>query len=898
MFVVKAKNAGGGIPHEWSTFVGRQVERADLHRLLERERLVTLVGAGGCGKTRLAFEVARDRALQGDTRSIAVEFAAVMDEALVADTIRAALGLGEQPVRDPVDVIVSGIGDESILLVLDNCEHLLAAVRVVATAILRASESVRVLATSREPLGVANEIVFRLPSLQVPDCVNLFRERALRVQGFQVTLSDDAELVQQIAQRLEGMPLAIELAASMTRTLSVGEIAESIDTDFHLLGVRAAGRLPRHETLTASIDWSYRLLTELERATLRALSVFSGGFTMAAAERVVGSPVLSSLVRLVDASLVQVHVSVDTSRYTMLGTIREFARDRAVELGEQKQLRLRHLDWMCALVAQAAVELDGGPQLEWLDRLGLELNNLRIAIAFALEAHRAIDAITLTAGCGLFWKLRSHLAEGREALSCALALVADDAPRHLAGEWASADLTYWSGERREAQTLAEELVEAAREFGDRWTEARALWTIANTSIQDDLTQAREFADQAAELARQHNDVWLLGVALPLVGLTWRWSDRHDLARPYFDETLSLASARGIPQHEAWGWVGLQPAATCRGDFDESDRCYERGMQAAGSLRDPASTAHLAEARAESLERRGRRAEARLVLTESLDRLSEAGIPDFAPFLYYRLVRSSVGDDPATLAYAVNALDGIADPNLAVRVYTVFAHAWVYLANGEVDATLTTTDEAVGYSGESPWVLSEQLCVRGLAVLATDAQLAASSFDEALSIAQNYGFLPVVADALDGIAAVMVRRESDGEAARLFGAARRLRADIGAARLAPAATIVLPYENTLRERIGSEYETRSGEGEMMALSEAIADARKNRGRRNRPTSGWDGLTPTERRVAELAAQGLTNAQIATELFVSAGTVKTHLAHAYAKLGVANRAALAANFARHT
>ena len=438
------------LPQQLTSFVGRETELARVGELLSN-RLLTLVGAGGAGKTRLAMQAAAGLPAGGRGDGVwLVELAAVTDPSLVPSAVGQALRVKEAAGQTMRQTLIGALAAKSLLIVLDNCEHLLDACSSLATDLLRSCPGVHILATSREPLRVAGEQVYRVPSLSVPkpgkvqehtagalsryDSVRLFLERAKAAQP-SFSISDaNAPAVAQLCYRLDGIPLAIELAAARVRALPVEQLTARLDARFRLLvgGTRAS--LPRQQTLRALIDWSYDLLSEQEQLLLSRLSVFAGGWTLDAAENVcIGRgvdewEVLDLLTSLTDKSLV-VYEDEEAEhagyRYRLLETIRQYAAERLTASGNAaaQEVYLRHSEW-CALLAQEAdAHLTAAIEARWLDRLGSEHDNLRAALRRHEQAPLPDSGgamLSLAAALRIFWHVRGHYSEGRAWLSKAL----------------------------------------------------------------------------------------------------------------------------------------------------------------------------------------------------------------------------------------------------------------------------------------------------------------------------------------------------------------------------------------------------------------------------------------------------------------------------------------------
>ena len=428
------------LPSQATSFVGRAAELAELGSLVSGgSRLVTVAGPGGIGKSRLALQVAAG-ALDGAGDGVwLVELAPVADPELVARTVAGVLGVREEPGRPVLDTLAEAVGDRSLLVVLDNAEHVLGAAAKLADALMRSCPRVCLLVTSREPLGIGGEHVFRVPPLPVPpaglaapgrlagfESVQLFAERAVMYRHGFVLDEASAAAVAAVCVRLDGIPLALELAAARLGALSVPEISARLDQRFRLLTGGSRTALPRHQTLRALIDWSYDLLTPEEQVVLGRLSVFAGGWTLAAAEAVTAAgdsgqwQVLDHLAALVGKSLVLAEEIHGSTRYRLLETVRHYAAERlALRAGpELDETRAAHRDHYLALVETADTHLRGPDEAAWLDRLEADFDNIRAALAFSLaDPDSAEPGLRLAAGLHRFCNMRGHGGEVLEALN-------------------------------------------------------------------------------------------------------------------------------------------------------------------------------------------------------------------------------------------------------------------------------------------------------------------------------------------------------------------------------------------------------------------------------------------------------------------------------------------------
>ena len=556
------------LPQQVTSFIGRDRELTEVKHLLRDTRLLTLLGVGGIGKTRLSLQVAADVVDDYPDGVWFVELAPVADTPLVPQTVASVLGVKEEAGRPVLEALVKFVSDRKLLLVLDNCEHLSHACAELAKQLLRSGPHLKIFTSSREPLHVAGETTYTLPSLAVPDprqtstlpavtqyeAVRLFVDRAEAAQpAFELT-SQNAPAVAAICQRLDGIPLALELAAARVRALSAEKISARLNDRFHLLTGGDQTALPRQQTLRACIDWSYELLTEKERALLRRLAVFAGGWTLEAAETVGAgseieeSDVLDFLSRLVEKSLVE--WGMEGERYRLLETVRQYAQERLSESGEEQDVRARHLDFYLTLTEKAEPNLYGPDQVTWFAQLDPERENI-------LAAHEWCDRAADGAELGLrlvhavwrLWMNRGFLELGYRMTLEALGRTGA-AERGLArclALHAIGQCGFLMGRYEEAQRYLEEGLAIARELGDKGRVVTTLGLLGDVlQGRGDLVSAREHLEKAHALALELGDKTKLAWTLNSRAELYRQDGNLDAAEPLYEDALALQRGLGNP----------------------------------------------------------------------------------------------------------------------------------------------------------------------------------------------------------------------------------------------------------------------------------------------------------------------------------------------------------------
>jgi predicted ATPase/class 3 adenylate cyclase/Tfp pilus assembly protein PilF len=640
------------LPIQLTSFIGREREMEQVKQLLSVTRLLTLIGPGGTGKTRLSLHVAADLLdLERFPHGVwLVELAPLADPTLVPQAVAAALGVREGAGRSTLESLKEYLHSKQLLLVLDNCEHLVEACAQLADALLRSCPNLKILASSREALGIGGETIWRVPSLSLPDpghfavsakagtqsnfvstlsqyeAVRLFIDRAqAALPSFKVT-NQNAPAVAQICHRLDGIPLAIELAVARVRALSVEQISARLDDRFRLLTGGSRTALPRQQTLRATIDWSYGLLSEVECVILRRLSVFAGGWTPEAAEAVCAGgdieeyEVLDSLMRLVDKSLVTFEQAEGgeagdpgEGRYRLLETIRQYARDKLLEAGEGEiqRVRDRHMRYFLNFIEEAEPRLLGVSEGPWLDRVEREHDNLRLAMEWSLQGSSGVDldggdgvgggdteaskveraelGLRIAGALSEFWNVRGHSTEGSRWSKQMLAVQESlGGGRTVGRAKALVGLGRLGGLKLgelKAHTLHTEALEIYRELGHKFGMIRPLSMlghIANGS--GDYDSARSFYEQALTIARELGETKRVIAGFANLGYLTMNQGNYAEAKALFEEGIRVALTLNIEGVASGLIAGLGSVAINEGDYDKAKSFYEESLAQNRALR--------------------------------------------------------------------------------------------------------------------------------------------------------------------------------------------------------------------------------------------------------------------------------------------------------------------------
>ena len=910
------------LPVQLTSFIGRKDEIAEIARLLSETRLITLTGSGGCGKTRLALQVGTGEQQNFPDGVWWVDLGPLGEAHLVASTIANALGIKEVPLQSFEERVQHSLQDKTMLLVLDNCEHVVDVCARLVDALLRACPSLKVMATSREPLGVAGETAWRVPSMSVPeetsstepdrigryDAVRLFIERANKARpNFKVT--QEIATVVEICRRLDGIPLAIELAAARARLLDPQQIVDGLADRFRLLSGGARTAIARQQTLLASVEWSYKLLSEAEAALLARLAVFAGSFNLDGAEAVgAGEPipkpeVLDILTSLVDKSLVQLEEQWTPGRYRLPETIRQYANQELIKSEEAALIRDRHLDFYVVIAEGAREVFEGGADfMGLLDSLDPDHDNFRAALEWARSSD-PVKGMRIARGLWGYWYSRGYLSEG--SMRCETAALADDEdPGWRARTLATGSvLATTNVDTIRAHTLAEEALALARAGDDDVVLLEALYACASAHFLTNPAKSHEHATEALELAGALGNRFYEMRATYILGLAECTAGNFSAGERLLDDTLRL-------HNETNNQVGLHVSLYWRaqtayelGQLDDAEAFAVKGVSAAREVHNVQMEctslgvlAAVAIQRGEFETAATHLNDVKAISITHPNPVIDAQLPYWTEVLNY--ARGDLGGaaqslDASLAFYAIGGLTWLA-------AWCCTLQAEFSRGSGDFDAARERVGRAIELAHDSgnPCSIGRALRSEGHLAYATgDLDTAEDRLHEALRYLLQAGCKGDVAVVMELLAGVASKEESWDEAARLLGATARMRESLGSVRFAPDIPNYEESVEAVRTNLDASTRERAwAEGEAMSLDEAVAYATRGRGERKRPSSGWKSLTPTETDVVRLVAEGLTNPEIGKRLFISPGTVKNHLSHVFAKLDLSTRSELASEATR--
>jgi predicted ATPase/DNA-binding SARP family transcriptional activator len=833
------------LPVQLTSFVGRDVEIQEVQQILADDRLVTLIGAGGVGKTRLAMQVAATMAGAFGDDVWYVDLAPITDPKLVPVAVARALGLPDQPGCSTMDTLTRFIGGRQMLAVLDNCEHLLDATAALVSAVLAAAPGLALVATSREPIGVAGEVIWRVPSLSLADeAIELFTDRARHVRPDFAVSDDNAAAVAEICQRLDGIPLAIELAAARLRALSLAEIVDGLHDRFGLLTGGARTAVRRQQTLRASVDWSHALLTEPERVLLRRLSVFLGGFDLDAAQAVAGSgdvqrhQVLDQLTLLVDKSMVVAEDSRGRTRYRLLETVRQYALEKLGESGEADAVRVRHRDHYTAMAAQLDTPPDDAYERR-ITQADTEIDNLRAAFTWSRENSDSELAMQLASSLQPLWVARG-IREGSSWFDAVLTAehvhrgeVAPAVRARALADKAVLDALM----RQDSMDQAEQALAIARGLDDPALLARAL--IACGSISAHTPEiARPYFAEAIPLARARGDRWMLSQILFWQAYAAATAGDPFAARAAAEEGRDLADAIGdrVDSRQCRVWLGW--AQIMHGDLGGAVAQFGDVLTEADAAHDVMAVVLGLMGRGYALAYQGDTSAARAAADAAVAAAAElGGIAELAAGATLGIATIAAGD----VLTARDASEPIAQLASAQGAINAERMAQAVLVGGDLPSARRWADDAVSMT--TGWHHMLALTTRARVTRAQgESGQAEGDIHDALVCGADIQARTGVADIFECLADLACDRGSPREATRLFGAAHAIRQRIGEVRFQIHQPGYDASVAALRQAMGEDDFTRAwDEGTALSTNEAIAYAQRGHGERKHPTSRWAALT---------------------------------------------------------
>jgi predicted ATPase/class 3 adenylate cyclase/DNA-binding CsgD family transcriptional regulator len=906
------------LPLQLSPFIGRREEITSVAILVSSHRLVTLCGSGGVGKTRLAQQVAAEVIEQFPDGVWWVELASLTAPDEVRSALAAAVGLVDRADLDVTEALTRFIGTHRVLVVLDNCEHVVDSVAAMVDQLLRACAGLSMIATSRASLDVPGELAWRVPPLRLPDdrqpavlaalaqsdAVQLFADRAGRARPNFRLGDENGPTIAAICRRLDGVALAIELAAARVRSFTPEQILAGLDDALRTLTGGGRSVLPRQQTLEASVRWSHTLLSEPERTLLRRLSVFRGGFNLDAAEGIVADErlpigeILDRLDHLIDQSLVVVDDN-NPGRYRLLETVRQFAARQLEDSGEAEALRDSHAAFYADLVSALGPTVLSDKMIDAVSALTADLDNLRAALGWLSERGETDRLVAMVADADLFWVAGGLLRDGEAWLT--FCIETDRAPEAIRGRLhvARSFVRHSYGAYHGSIDDSLRAIEIARETSDWRTATLAYYEQIFCVSWTNLPRSQSFHSDARRCAHESGDELLQVWIELLIAHQSIYTEGVVTARAALEQVRSKVLRLSVPMQVAEFWYADASCAYFESDFVRALECVQEGKRRA----------------------------------DRLDLLRWSGMCTFIE----HMIRWYLGEHQASLATLPKLIDGaerVAHNHVAFVLR--WAHA-LHLATADIDEAGQELSRVVAMLEQGritfllPWTLSvsamiaqskgdyegtARLIERGQTVQqqvgtvhagAMLEQRAASfarccgeiaeaelAIHRAINMQYPNQFRVEVVASLEILVGVLMTTRRMTDAARLAGAAQAARDRLGfRLRIPPEREIYAADVRMIEAELGDEaFAQAIAEGAAMSLDEAVAFAQRSRGRRGRPAFGWDSLTPAEQNVVELVIEGRTNVEIAQRLLMSRETVKTHLSHVFAKVHVRTRAQLAA------
>ena len=910
-----------GLPAEVSSLVGRGPQIAAVLDGLRASRVVTLTGPGGCGKTRLGLRAAALAARGFEDGARLVELASLTDAALVPASVAEALGVPERDAANPMAGVVRALAGRELLVVLDNCEHVLGPAARVVVVLAGQCPRVRVMATSRERLDVPGEFVFPVPPLELPEdgsvravaaseAGSLFVARARAASpAFALTAGDSAAIA-DVCFRLDGMPLAIELAAARCPALGPAQLAARLEGHPGLLAGGAA-RPGRHRSLEALVSWSYDLLGEAERRLLDRLSVLRGGFGLEVAERVCGAEPLAPeavaglLASLAGKSLVQVHAGM-VVRYALLETVRQFAAGRLAVSGEETAVHGRLLRWALEVARSAEAALPGAEWPRWSAPLSADQANIRAALSWALGGAEPEVGRELAARLARWWIATGRYSDVGQFLTTAAGVRAAAAPgiraRVLLGiAWS----TYQLGDSPRAAPLAADGIACARQAGEPQLElwgrnllAGLAWQAGDAEqIVAEIEASRAVSGQADPALAARAEVLLANAAWLAGDLAEQ--ERHGLLAAELARTAAggegLALALMVSAIAAIAGAGIQAATLAA--LDEAAE-----LTAAHPDRFTETVMRHWRARLFATLGQLEAAETELGLCWAAGRSGAVRLVEFLGPMCEARIAAARGDATAAVGALRLAADGGRRVGSVMFVPANLAHlaCVAVIAGDEATAADAVAEARAALGGRRQAITAAALrYAEGVMAWHRGKLAGAAHLVREATVQWHHGCDRMAAcDGIELLGVLAAARERFPDAARLLAAAEAARRPL--LYLAPGFTAdraaAARAVSQARQALGDDRFTQAWEeGQGLSLDDALAYAARKGGGRKRPATGWGSLTPAELEVVRLVSEGLRNDAIARRLFIAPGTVKVHLSHIFAKLGIATRAELAAQAA---
>jgi predicted ATPase/class 3 adenylate cyclase len=839
------------LPVQLTSFIGREHEVSEAKRLFSACRLVTLIGPGGIGKTRLALRLAAELLEQYPDGVWWVELAPLSEPALVPQAVATALQVREQPGRPLMESLLEYLQPKTMLLVLDNLEHLIHAGATLVETLLRRCLNLRILVTSRERVAIAGETLFQIPSLSLPDvrrlpvldrlteyeAMRLFVDRAEAILPKFKLAAQNAQAVAGICSRLEGLPLAIELAAARVNVLSVQQILSRLDDRLHMLSAASRAAVTRHQSLQAAIDWSYDLLSEKERILLRRVSVFAGGWTLEAAEQVCvkrgiqSDEVLGLLAQLVHKSLVAAESSTTEARFELLETLRQYCWEKLADAEEAVFFRSRHQAWCLGLAEQAEQQLHGADQGLWLERLETEHDNLRAALQWGQEDVAGREAaLRLASALWWFWLVRGHLSEARQALERTLANgnTAGDSIRSDA-LWRAGRLALAQDDFDLAATLTEEGLALSRRSGNARGTASALNVLGEVAIENgDQKRAIELFEESLATFRRIGDSWGAAQVLKDIGTLARRQGDYARALRLLEESLGLFRRVSDKGGSATVLSGLSLLEMSQGKYARAVELLEERLAISRELGLKLGIANSLQVLGRVARMQGFYEKAAALLEESVRRFQETGeraglAASLTNLGIIAWAQGDLGRAATLIEQSLGVYDQL-DSYYWGKAAVLEVLGVVARSQEDYDRALTLLHESLGIYKQferKPGIAGALLELGILAQRQGRNTQAMALFSESLQLLRAMKDRRNIAGCLEGLGSVAAEDGQGFRAAKLFGAAYGLREEIGA----PLPPVELPHHERavamVRTRLGEErFAAALAEGRAMSLEQAI------------------------------------------------------------------------------